>query len=96
MHSGGGAFIRCAPAGINQMKEGVYMSEDSKISKAQQKAVHKYVKNNYDRIELTVKPKGKKEDIKAHAEKNGETLNSFINRAIDETMSRDILPDKEE
>jgi len=66
------------------------MSEDSKISKAQQKAVHKYVKNNYDRIELTVKPKGKKEDIKAHAEQNGETLNSFINRAIDETMQRDI------
>ncbi len=64
-------------------------SEDSKISKAQQKAVHKYVKNNYDRIELTVKPKGKKEDIKAHAEKNRETLNSFINRAIDETMERD-------
>lgn len=66
------------------------MSEDSKISKAQQKAVHKYVKNNYDRIELTIKPKGKKEDIKAHAELNGETLNSFINRAIDETMERDI------
>ena len=65
------------------------MSEDSKISKAQQKAVHKYVKNNYDRIELTVKPKGKKDAIKAHAEQNGETLNSFINRAITETMNRD-------
>ena len=39
------------------------MSEDSKISKAQQKAVHKYVKINYDRIELTVKPKGKKEMV---------------------------------
>lgn len=36
------------------------MSEDGKISKAQQKAVHKYVKNNYDRVELTVKPKGKR------------------------------------
>ena len=65
------------------------MSEDSKISKAQQKAVHKYVKNNYDRIELTVKPKGKKEDIKAHAEQHGETLNSFINRAINQTIERD-------
>lgn len=70
------------------------MSEDSKISKAQQKAVHKYVKNNYDRIELTVKPKGKKEELKAHAEKNGETLNSFINRAINEAMERDNqIPD---
>ena len=65
------------------------MSKDSKISKAQQKAVHKYVKNNYDRVELTVKPKGKKEAIKVHAEQNGETLNSFINRAITETMDRD-------
>ena len=49
------------------MKEGDKMPEDSKISKAQQKAVHEYVKRNYDRIELTVKPKGKKEEIKAPA-----------------------------
>lgn len=61
----------------------------SNISKAQQKAVHKYVKNNYDRVELTVKPKGKKDEIKAHAQQYGESLNSFINRAIDETMKRD-------
>ena len=61
----------------------------SNISKAQQKAVHKYVKNNYDRVELTVKPKGKKDEIKAHAEQHGESLNGFINRAIDETMKRD-------
>lgn len=61
----------------------------SPISKAQQKAVHNYVRNNYDRIELTVKPKGRKEEIKAHAEKHGETLNGFINRAIDEAIKRD-------
>ena len=65
------------------------MAENRKISKAQQKAVHKYVKNNYDRIELTIKPKGKKEKIKVHASIRGETLNGFINRAIDETMERD-------
>lgn len=39
------------------------MPEDSKISKAQQKAVQKYVKNNYDRIVLTL-PKGKRDSIK--------------------------------
>lgn len=65
------------------------MSGETKISKAQQKAVHKYVKNNYDRIELTVKPKGRKDELKSHAEEHGETLNSFINRAINETMERD-------
>ena len=58
------------------------------VSKAQQKAVHKYVKANYDRMELTV-PKGQKEAIKAHAEARGESMNGFINRAIDETMKRD-------
>ena len=58
------------------------------VSKAQQKAVHKYVKANYDRMELTV-PKGQKEAIKAHAEARGESVNGFVNRAIAETMERD-------
>lgn len=58
------------------------------VSKAQQKAVHKYVKANYDRQELTM-PKGKKELIKAHAEARGESVNAFINRAIDETIERE-------
>lgn len=52
------------------------------VSKANQRAVHKYVKANYDRLELTV-PKGKKEVIKAAAGKNGESVNAFINRAVD-------------
>lgn len=55
-------------------------------TKAQQKAVHKYVKSNYDRMELTV-PKGRKEEIKAFAAAQGETVNSFINRLINEAMS---------
>ena len=58
------------------------------VSKSQQKAVHKYVKANYDRMELTV-PKGRKELIKAHAEAHSESVNGFINRAIQETMERD-------
>jgi len=58
------------------------------VSKAQQKAVHKYVKTNYDRMELTV-PKGRKDTVKAHAAAQGESVNAFINRAIMETMQRD-------
>lgn len=58
------------------------------VSKAQQKAVHKYVKTNYDRMELTV-PKGCKDTVKAHAAAQGESVNAFINRAIMETMQRD-------
>ncbi|MGM9593918.1 MAG: ABC transporter ATP-binding protein [Candidatus Onthomonas sp.] len=58
------------------------------VSKAQQKAVHKYIKANYDRMELTV-PKGQKEEIKTHAAARGESVNGFIGRAIQETMERD-------
>ena len=58
------------------------------VSKAQQKAVNKYMSENYDRINLTV-PKGQKEVIKAHAEGRGESVNGFLNRAAQETMERD-------
>ena len=58
------------------------------VSKAQQKAVNKYMAANYDRINLTV-PKGKKETIQSHAEAQGQSVNGFINRAIDHEMERD-------
>lgn len=58
------------------------------VSKAQQKAVNKYVKEKYDRILVTM-PKGKKEPVQTHAETMGESVNGFINRAIRETMERD-------
>lgn len=63
------------------------------VSKAQQKAVNKYVKEKYDRILVTM-PKGKKESVQTHAEAMGESVNGFINRAIKETMERDS--DKQE
>lgn len=43
---------------------------------------------NLDRVSLAL-PKGKKDTIKGHAEKMGESVNKFISRAIDETMERD-------
>ena len=57
-------------------------------SKAQQKAVTKYVKEKYDRIVLTM-PKGRKEAIKDAAATVGESLNGYVTRAIDERIERD-------
>ena len=48
----------------------------------------KYVKNNYDRINVTF-PKGQKEIIREHAKKQNESVNAFITRSVSETMERD-------
>lgn len=51
-------------------------------SKAQQKAVNKYMGAHYDRINLTV-PKGRKIDMEAHAKSKGESsINGYINALI--------------
>lgn len=47
------------------------------VSKAQQKAVNKYVKQNYDRVNVTM-PKGKKDEYKLHAQSKGMSLNAYI------------------
>ena len=60
------------------------------VSKAQQRAVNKYMAANYDRINLTV-PKGKKDTIQAHAEAQGQSVNGYINAAIDEKMAREAV-----
>lgn len=61
------------------------MPDEAKVSKAQQKAVNKYVKNNYDRINVTF-PKGKKEELKEHAKRNNESVNALIVRAVNELI----------
>lgn len=49
---------------------------------------NRYNAKAYDRINFTV-PKGQKEIIKAHAETQSESVNGFIQRAIQEAMERD-------
>ena len=46
-----------------------------------------YNKGAYDRISLMLK-KGKKELIQQRAAENGESVNAFINRAIDLLLSQ--------
>lgn len=57
------------------------------VPKANQRAVNKYVKNNYDRINVTM-PKGHKETIQTAAAAAGESVNAYINSAISQRMER--------
>ena len=41
-----------------------------------------------DEIKVRV-PKGRKAELQAHAEEQGESLNGFIVRAVDEAIERD-------
>jgi hypothetical protein len=57
------------------------------VSDAQQRAVNKYLKNNLDDIKIRVK-KGRKDELKAIAEEQGQSLNAFVLSAIDEKIER--------
>ena len=68
------------------------MSEEKKstykgFTEARKRGNDRYRKK-LDVIRVYV-PKGKRDTIKAHAAQNGESMNGFITRAIDETMKRD-------
>ena len=56
--------------------------------KTSAKSKNSWISKNYDRINLTV-PKGQKEKIQYHAESRGESVNGFINRAIENQMAAD-------
>ena len=58
-------------------------------SKAQQKATAKYEAKVYDKTLIRL-PKGRLDEVKVHSmQKDGGSVNAFINRAIVETMERD-------
>ena len=58
------------------------------ISEARRKANERYNAKAYDEIKVRV-PKGHKVELQAHAEQRNESLNGFINRAIDAQLERD-------
>ena len=69
------------------------MQEDKKSAytgqtDARRKASAKYLKETVEDVRIRV-PKGQKAVIKEHAEKQGESMNAFVIRAIDGTMERD-------
>lgn len=58
------------------------------VSKAQQKAVSKYMKENYDEIKVRI-PKGQKEIVQAYAKEHGESVNALIWRLLQDAMGAD-------
>ena len=58
------------------------------MGKAATKAQNKYISKTYDRINLVI-PKGKKADLQAHADSRNESVNAFINRAIETQLAID-------
>ena len=59
--------------------------EKKKVSKAQQRAVNKYVKSNYDRIGVTF-PKGERKIIHNAAAAAGVSVNNYIVESVRRRM----------
>ena len=66
------------------------MSDEKKpyIINGERVTLEEYRKTKYEDLRIRV-PKGKKKIIKKHVEFTGESLNTFVNIAIDEKMERD-------
>ena len=58
-------------------------------SEAMKRASMKYEQDKVERVVFRVE-KGKKEVMQEHANRNGESLSAFLNRAVEETMERDL------
>lgn len=57
------------------------------LTESRKRANDKYL-STQDEVKIRM-PKGKKDIIKAHADAQGQSVNGFINTAIDEKMERD-------
>lgn len=55
---------------------------------SQTKAKNRYNAKTYDSLRIVV-PKGKKDIIKDFADKQGKSINGFVNEAIEEKMERE-------
>ena len=56
-------------------------------SKAQQRAVAKYMAANYDEIKVRV-PKGRKAEIEVYANQCGESINGLVNSLLRNTLGQ--------
>lgn len=57
-------------------------------------SIKRYEDKAYDKV-LVRMPKGRKAEIQSHAEAQGQSVNGFINSAIDEKIERDNEGDEQ-
>lgn len=63
------------------------MTGEKKKPRTSAAVKNRYNEKVYDRINFVI-PKGEKDRIKAAAERNGESVNSLINRVVFEEVAR--------
>ena len=73
-----------------KIKEEDHLADEKKtyIINGEHVTLEEYRKTKYEDLRIRV-PKGKKDVIKKHVESTGESLNTFVNMAIDEKILRD-------
>lgn len=64
---------------------------ESKYSEAQKKSARKWDAANLDRVSVAM-PRGRKDAIRERAAAQGESMNGFINAAIDSALSQQDAP----
>lgn len=64
---------------------------ESKYSEAQKKSARKWDAANLDRVSVAM-PRGRKDAIRERASAQGESMNGFINAAIDSALSPQDAP----
>ena len=62
-------------------------------TKAGMKAVDKYVKENYDRLNIKI-PKGQKATVEAAAQEAGESVNMYTQKALLNRMGLEEWPER--
>ena len=72
---------------MSEKKKSTYTGQTD----ARRKASAKYLKEAVEDVRIRV-PRGQKAVIKNHSDRMGESMNSFVIRAINETMERDNNP----
>lgn len=61
-------------------------------SKAQQKAVAKYMAANYDELKIRL-PKGERDRVRAYADSQGQSVNALIRDLLQREMAGFVIQD---